>query len=565
MGDSKFPLHRITTASKTVSQRIEASHGSTIANVEQKTYIGDQYPQVYLQLGFAGTDPFTYPEKPSELHPGQRYEIIVSTDINPTIGCSPIRMRTDLTLRLTITHIDEEVCNVPPPEIHLEQSICTLRKAELDNFTHSFFIHIFEGAPSCFLQFSLHYVEKNRTGVSARMANSLQAEVVGEHTRLPLDLSHLIIELDNKRRPHNSLLFSVRRKAESLLITRWPTRNRRIPILLPSLPNIGIAQFIEEQILPSTIIARLHDFRRRSPHINKLARWLGQRIALAEKNSITLIIQDDSGLDVPWELMEIEDGVPLGTLIPVVRWIHIRTMHGGSIPIINKQHSRYQRVMTFLDEDELAHTEHEKAALAKFNSYSLQSLREVMDQLEGDLSEIGLLHLSCHGIFTYDRFTVGLKSLHNPSSRILVLDLERIPPKDGSLPLMFVNACHSARLLHDSVGPYGLPEVALGRVASGYIGTLGPVGDHYADEIAGMILDALADEMPIAHAMQKVRTRALKDYTDAKLAYSAGQLSRRELRDIEVRLLYSFIYVFYGHPESKVRLEKSSHIGNENV
>ncbi len=556
MTDSGYPLHRVTEPHSHITQESGVSNRSKPSHEDLGSKL-QGLPKIYLHLSFAEADPFAYPEQTFLIQPGRQYEIIVTADYNPGPNHNPdldfIIIRDDLTLDLSITHVDGERCKEQPPEIHIEQPRCSLIHTKATEFAHTFFVEVFENAPACELLFSLRYIVTQQIGISARKVSSLKTRVDGNLPTLPSELLSLSLALDKKRLDH-SLLLSIDLIENSLRIIRWPSRDRRVLLPLVPIPKIGLAQFIEKEIPPLTIWDRIHDFRRRFLPVSNLMHWIKNRINLADQNDLVLIIRDDTGLDMPWEMLEINDGEFLGSVLPVARWVTIHTMGGEPASIKSHYTQRNRQVLTFLDDKDVTHTEREKALLKQFDSIVTSSLEDVVRHLEGNLDDIGMLYLGSHGIFTYDRFNTGLKTLHNPSSKIIPLDLEHVSPKEGLLPIFFVNACHSARLLHDGVGPYGLPEVTLGRVASGYIGAIGPIGSEYAVEVAEYVLDEMANNQPIATVLQRLRRRAFEQYLEAKEAWRENRLSKSELRAFELRFLYTFMYVYYGHPGSQVNL-----------
>ena len=103
----------------------------------------------------------------------------------------------------------------------------------------------------------------------------------------------------------------------------------------------------------------------------------------------------------------------------------------------------------------------------------------------------------------------------------------------------------SARLMRDSQGFYGLPEVLLALLAGGYIGTLGPVGMEYAPVIGQQILEAArcspAGINP-AEELRRIRAEAVQ------------QLEQQPSLENMLNFVFAFMYVYYGNPLASLRL-----------
>src|SRR5207247_6057576 len=119
---------------------------------------------------------------------------------------------------------------------------------------------------------------------------------------------------------------------------------------------------------------------------------------------------------------------------------------------------------------ELQHTALEQQVLTLLKADFRDDVKALRLRLAQSLQDVGLVYLACHGIFTYnEKHKAAVGSLKNPADRISAVQSEDLKQLAGARPLFFVNACHSARLMRDSQGFYGLPEVMLALLASGYI------------------------------------------------------------------------------------------------
>lgn len=108
--------------------------------------------------------------------------------------------------------------------------------------------------------------------------------------------------------------------------------------------------------------------------------------------------------------------------------------------------------------------------------------------------------------------------------------------------MFFVNACNSARWHRVSAKEYlGLHEVILANFASAYIGTSGPVNAKFTLEVAQFILpqpEESAEGISLARRLRDFRTQIVNKYLGKE----------------DEKVLYAFMYVYYGNPLAYLHL-----------
>ena len=158
----------------------------------------------------------------------------------------------------------------------------------------------------------------------------------------------------------------------------------------------------------------------------------------------------------------------------------------------------------------------------------------------------GLIYIGSHGTFVHqDPFQAGLGHEDNPEGRILIFDLNRLSPCGTKRPIFFVNACHSARWFQVKKEFFGLHEVILGYFAKAYVGVCGMVNMDFSLEAAKFILnDKSGGETDIALA------KRLRDFR--------AEVVEQHLFQEDEKVLYAFMYVYYGNPLLKLRLNRAS-------
>jgi CHAT domain-containing protein len=304
-------------------------------------------------------------------------------------------------------------------------------------------------------------------------------------------------------------------------------------------PTLGLADFVEARLDPRYIKGNLSNFSRRNSKV--LLDWfydLYQR----HGNQLCLIIADHSLSEFPWEMMQMDSGKYLGAVWKVVRWIPVRYYRLLQELCVEEEEFKGE-VVAYLNHEELD-TAQERQALSHLTTSYYETTAALKQGLSQPLNSVALVYLGCHGVFAAgDKHRIALGKLENPSGQLVSLDIEDIERQTGARPLLFVNACHSARLTRDCNGFYGLPEVFLASVASAYLGTLGPVGSSYAAKIANLIFtEAIEKSIEPAEVLRRLRAKAV------------AELAAAETTENWLNFIYSFMYVYYGNPSAKIRL-----------
>ena len=302
----------------------------------------------------------------------------------------------------------------------------------------------------------------------------------------------------------------------------------------------------------------------------KFIGWLSELVESAEEEK-RLFIVDDTDFEIPWEMLEYEDEKYLGARIAVVRWAKVQ--HYGRHLLLKVREEEHQgSVLSYLDDIELGEqqTYAERKALGDVSGTAYNTLRQMVDAITvtGTLKQVGLIYLGCHG-----NEGIALGSI--PSDRITYIDLHESTFHPDPRPIVFVNACDSARLKHKD----GLRRVFLERYASGYIGTLGRVVSTYASKIAACILESAltgSDSIQVAEVLRQLRAEAVAMITGQKAAgpgtstpsiiarHEHKDLAQMEVQEKNFYFLYTFMYVFYGNPLARLRLLRK-HFGGEGV
>lgn len=530
-----------------ITQRVAADAGSQMQNVQQTVNL-QQYLEIYFQMEvvgigagngeFANFD-FATPAM-AILEPGKQYRVVVWTELNGQPGQRSVRVDSDLDLMLMLKGEKGVVYEVAiaTPQVHLLED-------DVKRFRHEFEMTVADELPQIKANLLLGY-RPSKSGQKPRLATSQPVELAG--TFNPPDeelLAKCNVALDMER-PSQTAIIHVENvgAAGQVRLTCWGYyANRTLQTAPFTPPNVCLADFIEAQEDPLTVLGKLRTFSSDHPDLELIA-WidlLRKRLGQA----MNLIIVDHTDTEIPWEMLELKDGVYLGAIVPVARWLPV-PYYEKHIQMQVKLEKRIGHLMAYLDEQELPHAVKERLHLNHFMAHFQPSIQELYNSFKQSLAETGLVYLACHGIFASGTDLVAYGSWHNPSKRLVPLQLELLPYHESERPILFVNACHSARVKRHGQKLHGLPIVMLKRVASGYIGTLGPVNSEYASEFASIALTAIhdADEgVQPAELLRRLRAIAVQ------------QLLTNERSQVnQLRFIYTFMYVYYGNPLTHLQL-----------
>jgi hypothetical protein len=400
-------------------------------------------------------------------------------------------------------------------------------------------------SPTCDVTFTLYY--RKGTEQAGKIATSLKIKLLGNYN---LDDPHLIniAQIDTSLAKRTAVLH-IAADTNKLKMTGWSRRGKILQADAVDWEVTKLAEFIRQQVDPEDVLSTIRGVSRTKA--GKLIEWIRQ---LLEEHGehFCLIIADHTDFETPWEMLELDDDEYLGVKVVVVRWMKVNTFKGPRILKLLDAEKQGQ-VLFYLDEEVLGakQTYLERDILNKLRVQPCKDLAEVKKQLKllKTSNNIGLVYLGCHG---FEGESIG--SQRHIFNRLTYLNLEMIKEASEPRPVVFVNACESARLKR--VGDYfrGLPEAFLARIASGYIGTVGQVESTYASTVAKSILQAACTEpdgICIAEVLRELREEVVNEWLEC----DPDDLSEADRISKETKLLYTFMYVYYGDAQLRLRLE----------
>jgi hypothetical protein len=503
-------------------------------------------------------------KEPRELKPGEQYRVQVQFLSRPTVGTSgPIYPESDL--KLALAYLVEGSSRGNSLTITPNQPL-DVPLGETREYCGDFRLTV---APDCCLEEGtlllscLNWLEGKfldpcQLPVKIRLMGSLRNEVA---QRVKLALDEPIV-------PGQIFIHAVEAKNDRLSVIGFHGYDRRYPLeerepierpdkALSKLmevwkDNKKMLNKVEFERLTRTIENEVQTFSRK--HAGNLLDWLIELI-VKDRNA-SVVIADHTRFEIPWELIELVPGKPLGAEVRVSRWTTVSEyvltteefrkgdltrLHRGSKGYFRllriKPDRRVGSAVTYLDSalPDLGHPPLDRPLAERCTD-----MQKLLNRLNQDVAGVCLVYLYCHGEFD------EVESRRTSVGSLWAINFAEVLPKDEDRPLFFVNACHSGRLTGSSEGAEGLPEELLARVACGYIGTLGPVEERLATEVATTLLNqAIEGPEPMypAEALRKLR----------KDAFEARNKSPDDKGGM-ARFLNAFMYVYYGNPLASFQL-----------
>lgn len=273
--------------------------------------------------------------------------------------------------------------------------------------------------------------------------------------------------------------------------------------------------------------------------------WLEEVLRLYGEDC-ALLVTDDSGSSIPWELFLLEDGSRLGARARVVRWMSLvhrdRPVAWETAPLCLPG-----RLAAYVHSDAAstalagAPLLTRAAAICSDGDDLCNVLLDATDRGE----PVGLVYLAaCAGLAHDATEEAALRALDPAPPSTARLRLGGLEGRLPTRPLVFVNAPYSGRS-PSSVPGGGLARALLVQVASGYIGTIGPVDVAQAASFAEMVLStAHGEEFNPAERLRVLRSQAMEVF-----------LNRRLSHDERRAALVAFLYVYYGNPHLRIPAE----------
>jgi hypothetical protein len=317
-----------------------------------------------------------------------------------------------------------------------------------------------------------------------------------------------------------------------------------------------------------------------------LTDWLNER-RNAHDGQLELVIQDDTGFRVPWELLLVPPSQAcggsapgrLGALATVTRWLTLprsKTARATPKKVHNAKPYKARGSVAAYIADGMAHDRSlfDRSVLDPVDP--VNSMRDLITWLQtettDELAALAMVYVACHGEFSDNPDDCVLGGYSLGAAQQLHYDLVRVRERDT---LIFLNGCNTGSIATDGLnrlgkGIYndgalrGFAKFFLLCGAAGVLATTGAVGNDAAWRMAADLLDSLKThpEMSVADAVRRLRAKAAEEITiDLLLRTGTREGMPAEERRLAAlankqlyQLLFPFMYVCYGSPRLQLAL-----------
>jgi hypothetical protein len=350
---------------------------------------------------------------------------------------------------------------------------------------------------------------------------------------------------------------------------------------LTSPPELSYAQQMQGENIAirfRQILGQMRQFAQKSYEARKIRGWLIQlrkklKQEFAQKLSY-IVINDNTGFEIPWEMLELSENEYLGASIVAVRWQDIQN---PDLPdILNEdldEDNKYLvkdneslalnfdpcdccgEIVVCANTNDLEAAREEVKFINKFKSHSCDNVYKLLDDLEEHetkiRSSISLIFIASHGFFPNDvsQITLGEENLEYriSLSEMYAYNLHCLKKYPT---VIFMNACHSGRLIKDNKNinntdqRTGFATFFLERGSQGVIGTLGMVHNKYAAKISQSFFEEYKNNpnRSVAEIMRYLKQHSVKNFLAAKTEENMSLL------------LCTFMYIYYGNPMTRLKL-----------
>ncbi|GIE98935.1 CHAT domain-containing protein [Paractinoplanes rishiriensis] len=306
--------------------------------------------------------------------------------------------------------------------------------------------------------------------------------------------------------------------------------------------------------------------------LKRMVGWSQQKAALTEwlsrlrrqhPRQLTLVIWDYTDHDLPWEMFFLgrQRAGPqgpalaadwLGCAATVVRWTKVVTTADNAVPGPVEPVACAGTVLAYVAADEAMQPD--KALMESLGAVRRETLADLITSLDdsGESDGVGLIYVACHGDYADDYFGFRLDGTISVGD----LDGRGLPGLAGARPLVFLNACHSARMVDASAdlgenALAGFTEIFLRAGAGGFLGASGAVQEPAAQAVVRDLLGRIraTPDRPVARILQEYRQ---------SVAPKGGELPLGDDDATAAALLpffYGFMYLFFGSPLTTLRLD----------
>ncbi|MEN3326826.1 MAG: hypothetical protein V7638_1633 [Acidobacteriota bacterium] len=479
--------------------------------------------------------------KPGVIQAGQRMTLKVSVSSVATPNQLPVKVGLPATIIL-----------LPVADEAIRRSVQVIDNyrvlSSIDALANlQFEISTEENCPSGELELNLLVLDEERNPTpAAKIKAKIEGKEIIEQRKTVFEECY--IDFDASFPENVAILYVEQLSGERLQLTGFDSRHSKIQDFKTISDFFSSRDYVHksDSLHPQRTLEVMKFKARSASEI--LTKWLKELFG-RYKERFCLIVCDLSASRINWEALAIEDDEYIGALGVVTRWLPLRYYDHRTILRVEADRTTGNTI-AYVDNGLKETAEKEKETLRDLVRVEAhESVDALLRALSGSLSSVGLVYLASHGTVTFDLKHQNLLqsvAIGTDTKQLLHLDVESISRKEDPRPVIFINACNSALLFVEGNSIVGWPEVALTRLASAYLGTLGLVGSEYAASVSARIFTSATQDCSGANLpaiLKEIRKEAIE-----------AVANNRENEEKLKHLIYSFMYIYYGNPLSTVTL-----------
>lgn len=495
-----------------------------------------------------------YGEIPFKLEPGQKYVIQACPDVDehPDQTLRPITLNKNIELYLECSQAQVRVSPIP----------CILQCQNHDDPV-KFEVEVDPAYLGDKTIFTLAYRKQGRFTNLIRIS---KLELEGSTNQYRNPLTRLNIDLGTHPCEKIRILHVQSAEEDKIHVRVYWNEMIEFDSRI-SKPTLSPGPLMDRQVPPDEIVGQVFSY---SSNMNcRFLCWLKLNLKKYGHKFCIILCDNTEDSSMAWEMMHVNIApgdlpetqpphltgvVPIGALISMTRWL-------PNIRWFDKKHelqisndTTQGNVLSYLDHKEIGHTQLERDTLNNFDVEFHQNISDFKKRLKGKLDNVGLIYLACHGIIVNGESerSILLGELKT-EEQVKVYELAAILKylhDIATRPVVMINACYSALLFQQNGTRHGLAEVMLQNIARDFIGTIGRVGTERAAQITQSLFKQSSGnqvEICIATALRDLRAEMVH-------RHQAGEDSTEFWLDY----LYTFLYVHYGNPYTKLRLRPAN-------
>ena len=283
--------------------------------------------------------------------------------------------------------------------------------------------------------------------------------------------------------------------------------------------------------------------------MSRLGKWMRD---LRATEPVRLIIWDTTPYQIPWELYYLHEpkdegqSVWLGSVIEIARWTSLLQGPDAAYDAEQRAAQGSMLLLEMLGRD----ASHDGVAdLAEsLGCLALRDRDAWLRELGREDLRFALMMVHCHGEHAENanRFTIAGLTMND-------LDHQPMPALTASRPVVILNACNTAMVVKAGRdvprATRSFANVFLNKGASAVIATVGEVDLDQTHDFMTLLFKGAAENHRVSALLLAWRK------------YHADRIMGRSRTDPELPGLlkdffHAFLYVYFGHPDSTLRLTR---------